>query len=73
MPDLKYVLDATRSIAPLTKKGDLIVIESTSPVGTTECGEGTNCERSQPEGVSICYCPERVIPGNILHESVITA
>ena len=71
-PDISYVQAATESIIPLLKEGDLYVIESTSPVGTTELM--TNLIFSQrPElkdKIFIAYCPERILPGNVIHELV---
>jgi UDP-N-acetyl-D-mannosaminuronic acid dehydrogenase len=79
-PDLRYIEGACRSLAPVLKKGDLIVLESTSPVGATEqmaawlqqmrpdlafAGQG----EGEPD-VNIAHCPERVLPGRILHELV---
>ena len=70
-PNIDYVLAATKSIAPFIKSGDLIILESTSPVGTTEkikqklIDYGTNLE-----DVHIAYCPERVLPGKIMTELV---
>lgn len=79
-PDLSYVASAAQGIAPVLKKGDLVVLESTSPVGTTEqladwlakarpdlsfpqqAGEGAD--------VQVAYCPERVLPGNVVRELV---
>lgn len=71
-PDTSYVEAATRAVLPLLKEGDLYVIESTSPVGTTE--EMTKIiytERPELEGkIYIAYCPERVLPGNVIYELV---
>lgn len=71
-PDISYVEAATRSIIPLLKEGDLYVIESTSPVGTTD--KMTNIIFSErPElkdKIYIAYCPERVLPGNVIYELV---
>jgi len=71
-PDTSYVEAATRSIAPLLKKGDLYVIESTSPVGTTEAmAELIFKLRPELQGkINIAYCPERVLPGNVIYELV---
>lgn len=71
-PDISYVEAATRSILPLLKAGDLYILESTSPVGTTEkMAELIFTERPELEkSISIAYCPERVLPGNVLHELV---
>lgn len=71
-PDISYVKAATTSILPLLKKGDLYIIESTSPVGTTEkMMEYIFSERPELEGnIYLAYCPERVLPGNVMHELV---
>ena len=71
-PDTSYVEAATRAVLPLLKKGDLYVIESTSPVGTTEkMSEIIFNERPELKGnIFIAYCPERVLPGNIIYELV---
>lgn len=71
-PDISYVEAATRSVIPLLKDGDLFVIESTSPVGTTEkMRDLIFSERPELIGkIYIAYCPERVLPGNIIHELV---
>ncbi len=71
-PDISYVESATDSIIPLLKEGDLYIIESTSPVGTTEQMKCRILDK-RPElkdNISIAYCPERVLPGNIMHELV---
>ena len=71
-PDISYVESATKNIIPLLKENDLYIIESTSPVGTTE--KMMNIIYSQrPElknKINIAYCPERVLPGNVMHELV---
>ena len=79
-PDLSYVEAATASLASALKKGNLIILESTSPVGTTQkIAEQLSTLRpdlSFPvEGilypdVHVCYCPERVLPGRIFYELV---
>ena len=71
-PDISYVEAATRAILPLLKDDDLYVIESTSPVGTTQkMKELIFSERPELEGkISIAYCPERVLPGNVIYELV---
>ena len=71
-PDISFVEAATKSIIPLLKKGDLYIIESTSPIGTTEKMQKLIVE-SRPElegNIHIAYCPERVLPGNVMHELV---
>lgn len=71
-PDISFVESATKGIIPLLKKGDLYIIESTSPVGTTEKMQKLIYnERPDLEGkIYIAYCPERVLPGNVMHELV---
>lgn len=69
-PDLSYVSDAVRSILPTLTEGALVILESTSPVGTTEKVQKL-IFKERPElkdKIYIAYCPERVLPGNILHE-----
>lgn len=71
-PDISFVENATRSVIPLLKAGDLYVIESTSPVGTTEKMSRLIFEL-RPElrdKLHIAYCPERVLPGNVIYELV---
>ena len=71
-PDISFVLAATTAILPLLKVGDMYIIESTSPIGTTE--KMMNYiyeERPELEGkLHIAYCPERVLPGNVMYELV---
>lgn len=71
-PDISFVEAATRKVLPLLKKGDLYIIESTSPIGTTEkMAELIYQTRPELKGnISIAYCPERVLPGNVLYELV---
>lgn len=79
-PDMAYVRSAAESIAPVLKKGDLIILESTSPVGATEqMAEWLAAIRSdlsfpQQAGdnsdIDIAYCPERVLPGQVMVELV---
>ena len=69
-PDISYVEAATRMIIPFLKPDDLFVIESTSPVGTTEKMMSLIYE-TRPElkdKIFIAYCPERVLPGNVIFE-----
>ncbi|MFA6075377.1 MAG: UDP-N-acetyl-D-mannosamine dehydrogenase [Negativicutes bacterium] len=71
-PDLRYVFSAVSGIINLLAESNLVVLESTSPVGTTEAIAELIYER-RPELVdklSIAYCPERVLPGKILRELV---
>lgn len=79
-PDLSYVRAATLSIAPVLAKGNLVILESTSPVGTTEqvaewlAGARPDLSFPQHAGetadIQIAYCPERVLPGRVVHELV---
>ena len=71
-PDISFVEAATKGIIPLLKKGDLYIIESTSPIGTTEKMQKLiYASRPELEGaIHIAYCPERVLPGNVMHELV---
>ena len=71
-PDISFVEAATRAVIPLLKKGDLYIIESVSPIGTTEKMRDLIYEL-RPElkdSLYIAYCPERVLPGNVMHELV---
>ena len=77
-PDVSYVLAAGRAIAPVLKQGDVVILESTSPVGTTEQLRDMIAEirpdlkvpglTDEIPDISIAYCPERVLPGRILEE-----
>ena len=69
-PNLKFLEDAIESIIPFLKKGNIIIIESTSPIGTTKklfskIIEKTNLKEDQ---IYMAYCPERVLPGRIMIE-----
>ena len=71
-PNIDYVLAAARAIAPVLRPGNLVLLESTSPVGTTEqvaqvIAEASGLSREQ---LHIAYCPERVLPGRILQELI---
>lgn len=71
-PDISYVQAATEGILPLLKEGDLYIIESTSPVGTTEKMMDLIFSK-RPElrdKIFLAYCPERVLPGNVMYELV---
>ena len=69
-PDLKYVESATRMISPNLKEGNLFIIESTSPVGTTDkMAKIIFKQRPELKGkLNIAYCPERVLPGKVIYE-----
>lgn len=80
-PDLSYVLAVAESIAPVLKRGDVVILESTSPVGTTEkmvqVLADARPDLKFPTGpdddeidVCIAYCPERVLPGHVVRELV---
>lgn len=80
-PDLSYVLAASQSIASVLKKGDTVILESTSPVGTTEkmvevlSQARPDLNFPEPGGsddvdVHVAYCPERVLPGHVVRELV---
>ncbi len=71
-PDISFVEAATRAILPLLKEEDLYIIESTSPIGTTEkMMDLIYEERPELKGkLHIAYCPERVLPGNVMYELV---
>lgn len=79
-PDLSYIKAAIKSIATVLKKGDLVILESTSPVGTTEqiaqWLSEIRKDLSFPQtfgndaDINIAYCPERVLPGNVVRELV---
>ena len=70
-PNIEYVKTATESIAPYIKTGDIVILESTSPVGTTDLIKDMLFEQGVSlDGVHIAYCPERVLPGSIMTELV---
>lgn len=71
-PDISFVEAATRSVLPYLCPGNLFIIESTSPVGTTEAMSDI-IFKARPElkdKIYVAYCPERVLPGNVVHELV---
>lgn len=79
-PDLTFIKAATKSIASVLKKGDLVILESTSPVGATEQMSAWLAEerpdlsfpqdRGEESDIRIAHCPERVLPGHVLRELV---
>ncbi len=79
-PDLSYVQSVAESIAPVLQKGCLVILESTSPVGTTEqvvqwlAAARPDLAFPGPKqgdpDVNVAYCPERILPGNVLRELV---
>ncbi|GHE04520.1 UDP-N-acetyl-D-mannosamine dehydrogenase [Defluviimonas sp. 20V17] len=80
-PDLSYVEAAARNIAPVLKSGDLVILESTSPVGATEAmadwlaAARPDLSFPQTKGeesdIRIAHCPERVLPGKVMQELII--
>lgn len=71
VPNVDYVVSATKTIAPYVKDGDIVILESTSPVGTTELVEETLKEANvDTSKLYIAHCPERVLPGHIMRELV---
>jgi UDP-N-acetyl-D-mannosaminuronic acid dehydrogenase len=79
-PDLSYIHSAAKTIAPVLEKGNLVILESTSPVGATEklaaWLQALRPELSFPQtaaenaDIHIAHCPERVLPGHVLKELV---
>lgn len=71
-PDISFVEAGTKAVLLFLKEGDTFIIESTSPVGTTEkMAELIFRERPKlKDKIFIAYCPERVLPGNVLHELI---
>lgn len=79
-PDLCYIEAASKSIAPVLKKGDLVILESTSPVGATEQMAAWLAEarpdltfpqtHGEDSDICVAHCPERVLPGHVLRELV---
>ncbi|MEZ2353950.1 UDP-N-acetyl-D-mannosamine dehydrogenase [Caballeronia sp. RCC_10] len=79
-PDLSYIEAASRAIAPVLKKGDLVVLESTSPVGATEQMAAWMAEMrpdlsfpqnaGEASDIRVAHCPERVLPGHVIRELV---
>jgi UDP-N-acetyl-D-mannosaminuronic acid dehydrogenase len=79
-PDLSYIEAACRSIAPVLARGNLIVLESTSPVGTTEKMAAWLAEArpdlsfphqtGEASDIRVAHCPERVLPGKVMQELI---
>ena len=70
-PNINYVIDATKAIASYIKKENLVILESTSPIGTTEKVAQVLKEHGVDiDEVYIAHCPERVLPGKIMQELV---
>ncbi len=82
IPNIDYVISATKSIAPYVKEGNIVILESTSPVGTTEkiakilakerpdLFQIDNKKEKNNSKLYIAHCPERVLPGQIMRELV---
>ncbi|MDX4058001.1 UDP-N-acetyl-D-mannosamine dehydrogenase [Aliarcobacter skirrowii] len=71
VPNVDYVVSATKSIAPYIQERNIVILESTSPVGTTELVEKTLKEENiDTSKLYIAHCPERVLPGKIMKELV---
>ena len=71
VPNIDYIIAATKMIAPFLKENNIVILESTSPVGTTEKMEQTLREEGiDTSKIYISHCPERVLPGNIMKELV---
>jgi len=79
-PDLSYIESAAKSVAKVLKKGDLVILESTSPVGATEQMAAWMAEErpdltfpqthGEGSGIRVAHCPERVLPGHVIRELV---
>ena len=71
VPNIDYVVSATKAIVPFVKENDIVILESTSPVGTTDTVEdtlkGNGVDTSK---LHVAHCPERVLPGHIMRELV---
>lgn len=71
VPNIDYVVSATKAIVPYVQEGNIVILESTSPVGTTELVEQTLKEANvDTSKLYIAHCPERVLPGHIMRELV---
>ena len=69
VPNIDYVISASRAVAPYIKEGNIVILESTSPVGTTEkIGQILKDSGVDISKIYIAHCPERVLPGKILKE-----
>jgi UDP-N-acetyl-D-mannosaminuronic acid dehydrogenase len=79
-PDLSYIESASRAVAPVLKPGDLVILESTSPVGATEAMSNWMAElrpdltfpqqTGEASDIRVAHCPERVLPGHVIRELV---
>ena len=72
-PNIDYVLDAIKSITPFLKANNLVILESTSPVGTTDKINSLILKdpKINNSEIHVAYCPERVLPGQILNELIL--
>ncbi len=71
VPNIDYVISATKAIVPYVKEGDIVILESTSPIGTTDKVEDVLKEEGvDTSKIYIAHCPERVLPGHIMRELV---
>ena len=71
VPNVDYIVSATKAIAPYVKAGNIVILESTSPVGTTDMMEEVLKESGvDTSSIYIAHCPERVLPGHIMRELV---
>ncbi len=71
VPNVDYIVSATKAIVPYVKEGDIVILESTSPVGTTDMMESVLKEAGvDTSKLYIAHCPERVLPGRIMIELV---
>jgi len=71
VPNIDYIVSATKALAPYVKEGNIVILESTSPVGTTDIMEQTlKDEGIDTTHIHFAHCPERVLPGRIMHELV---
>ena len=69
VPNIDYVLSASRAVVPYIREGNIVILESTSPVGTTEkIGQILKDSGVDISKIHIAHCPERVLPGKILKE-----
>ena len=79
-PDLSYIEAASKAVAPVLKRGDLVILESTSPVGATEQMANWLAElradlsfpqqQGEESDIRVAHCPERVLPGHVVRELV---
>lgn len=71
VPNIDYVIAATKSIIPFLQPGNIIILESTSPIGTTDkIAEVLMAEKVDVSTLFIAHCPERVLPGHIMRELI---